>query len=520
MSSEAPSVSARRPAATLAIFVGFAVLVSFFYALGRTPLFDVDEGAFSQATVEMFQRNDFLSTYLNGEPRYDKPILIYWLQAFSVKILGVREFAFRFPSALCATGWVFLVYVFSRRRYGVDTALLAAAITAMSLGVYIIGRAATADALLNMLIAAAMFAAWLRIETGRKLWLYVTFAAIAFGFLAKGPVAILIPGSVTLVFCILRRDFKTWARMVFDPLGLLLFAAIALPWYAIILQREGWAFIEGFFVKHNLSRFSGPLQGHAGSLLYYFPVVLIGTLPFTSLLLPLVKNWRTIWRDDLQCYLLLWFAFVFLFFSLSGTKLPHYILYGMSGLFILMALYGSQLRSVFVALAPALLFFLFLSALPAIVSAVLPHLPDDYYREALADAGQYFTSIYYVYAATAAGVTLWLMMERRLPMRSKLVAVGLIAVIALSSFVIPFAGNVQQQPIKEAALLSRTQHYDVVMWRLNAPSFSVYYGRPTPSHEPRHGDVIITKMKRLAQLEGLQYQVLYAKNGIVLARID
>jgi len=79
------------------------VLVSFFLFLGDAPLFDVDEGAFSEATLEMFQRGDFLSTYLNGQPRYDKPILIYWLQAASVAAFGANEFAFRFPSAARAS---------------------------------------------------------------------------------------------------------------------------------------------------------------------------------------------------------------------------------------------------------------------------------------------------------------------------------------------------------------------------------------------------------------------------------
>src|SRR5436189_1593757 len=92
-----------------------AVLASFFWMLGHAPLFDVDEGAFSEATLEMFQRGDFLSTYLNGEPRYDKPILIYWLQAASVSVLGVSEFAFRLPSAVCAAVWVALTFAFARR---------------------------------------------------------------------------------------------------------------------------------------------------------------------------------------------------------------------------------------------------------------------------------------------------------------------------------------------------------------------------------------------------------------------
>src|SRR5437763_8271966 len=113
-----------------------AVLASFFWMLGTPPLFDVDEGAFSQATLEMFQRGDFLSTYLNGEPRYDKPILIYWLQAASVAVLGTSELAFRLPSAICAALWVALTFLFARRHFGTQTAWSAAGIMGTSLGVY------------------------------------------------------------------------------------------------------------------------------------------------------------------------------------------------------------------------------------------------------------------------------------------------------------------------------------------------------------------------------------------------
>src|ERR671930_885747 len=85
-----------------------AVVTSFFWLLGAAPLFDVDEGAFSQATLEMFERGDFLSTYLNGEPRYDKPIPVYWLQAAGVPLPGPTEWAFPLPSALRATLWAWV----------------------------------------------------------------------------------------------------------------------------------------------------------------------------------------------------------------------------------------------------------------------------------------------------------------------------------------------------------------------------------------------------------------------------
>ena len=110
--------------------------------LGLYPLFDVDEGAFSEATRELLQSGDWLSTTLNGLPRYDKPILIYWLQALSVSALGLNEFALRLPSALAVLAWILAIARFAQPRLGTGIALLAAWIAATSLGVIAMGRAA------------------------------------------------------------------------------------------------------------------------------------------------------------------------------------------------------------------------------------------------------------------------------------------------------------------------------------------------------------------------------------------
>jgi 4-amino-4-deoxy-L-arabinose transferase-like glycosyltransferase len=507
-----------RPSKSFVALILLAVLLSFFYALGRSALFDVDEAAFSEATMEMFARGDFLSTYLNGQPYYDKPILFFWLQAASVAVFGANEFAFRFPSAVCASLWVWLVFLFTRRQFDSNTALLAAGVMATSLGVYIIGRAGTTDALLNLLIAASMFSAWIHLETGKRVWSYATFAAIGLGFLAKGPVAILIPLWVTFLFCLLRREARTWLRAVFDWRGMLLFLAIVSPWYLYILHREGWAYVQGFLLN-NFGRFGGSLQGHSGSLIYYVPVALIGTLPFTAFLVRAAMRVRTAWRDDLQCYLWLWFAFVFVFFSLSGTKLPHYLLYGMTGMFILMAIYGLEVRARFWALLPALLSSVLLLALPTIVDAISPYVKDAYYREAAAGAKEFFGLEYFAFALAATLFTIYLMLERHFEVSRKLVLSGIVGVVGLSAFVVPVGAGVQQEPIREAALLARKNGYEVIIWRLDAPSFSVYYGRPTQRREPHPGDVVITKAKRLAELPGYTYDVIYAKNGIVLIRV-
>ena len=495
------------------------VATSFFWMLGAAPLFDVDEGAFSQATLEMFQRGDFLSTYLNGEPRYDKPILVYWLQAASVALLGPGEWAFRLPSALCGALWAWLTYWFARKTFDEERALFAAVLLSTSLGVYIIGRAATADALLNVLLAAAMFAAWLHLSTGERRWLYATHAAIGLGLLAKGPIALLVPGATTLLFCLLRRDIRTWLRAVLDWRALLLLVAIAAPWYVAILAKEGWPFVQGFFLKHNVARFGGPLQGHGGSLLYYFPVVLLLSLPFTALIVPVAMRLREAWRDDLQAYLLLWFGFVFVFFSLSGTKLPHYVLYGYTGLALLMAVHGGAMRPAFWAPLPAALFFAALLVLPNVLAHFLPGIADAYYRQALAGVLAAFDTAYFAYFGVAAALAVYAMLERHTPLPRKLALFGLLSVAGLSSFVVPAAGELQA-PVREAARLARERHFDVVMWRLNAPSFSVYRGAPTPSREPRPGDVIVTRASRLATLpKGTAYDILFSRGGIVLARI-
>ncbi|NJM12861.1 MAG: phospholipid carrier-dependent glycosyltransferase, partial [Synechococcaceae cyanobacterium SM1_2_3] len=257
---------------------------AFFYALGTAPLFDVDEGAFSQATREMFLRGDFLSTTLNGQPRYDKPILSYWLQAASIATFGVNEWAFRLPSALAATLWAMLIFGFVRRIADARRALLAALLMTTSLSVTIIGKAATADALLNLWLAASLLSLYLYLHEGWRSWLYLAAAAMGLGVLTKGPVAVVIPAGVSLLYCASRGEWRIWLRLLSDGRAWALFALIALPWYVVQYLRDGDGFLSGFLLRHNLDRFQQPLEGHGGGWWYYLPVLLAGMLPYTTVL--------------------------------------------------------------------------------------------------------------------------------------------------------------------------------------------------------------------------------------------
>jgi len=502
--------------------VGLAVLAigiffGFYYQLGSVALFDLDEGAFSEATREMLASGNYLTTYLNGELRFDKPILIYWFQALSVKMFGIGEFAFRFPSALAATLWVMVLYLFGSRFYERSVAVMAAFMMATALQVTIIAKAAIADALLNLFIALAMFGIYLYYSQRKKSYLYAVFFFIALGVLTKGPVAILVPVAASFIFLAMQKELKFWLKTVFDPLGIVLFLAVAGPWYVLEYMDQGEKFINGFFFKHNVDRFNTSLEGHGGSLLYYIPVLLVGMLPYTSLLLRSLRDIRSWFKSDLHRFLAIWFLFVFLFFSFSGTKLPHYVIYGYTPLFIIMAIHIDKVKSDVLLLLPLMMLFVVLLFLPEIAALVQPYVKDEFARVVMHDAAREFHTGWYLFFAISSALLVWLMTTSKISRVYKLVIAGLISVTGINGFVMPTYAAIAQVPIKEAAMLAKERGYDVHMWRLNTPSFIVYSGRLTNRSMPGTGSVVVTKTTRLDAFA--DYDILYQKHGIVLAKI-
>ncbi len=511
MNSE--NVMSRLDLAVLALGVFFG----FYFLIGSVPLFDLDEGAFSEATREMLVSGNYLTTYLDGELRFDKPILIYWFQALSVKIFGLGEFAFRLPSAIAATLWVMVLYLFTIRFYERSVAVMAAFMMATALQVSIIAKAAIADSLLNLFIALSMFTIYLYYEKREKRYLYAIFLFIGLGALTKGPVAVLVPLAVSLIFLVMKGEWKFWLKTVFNPIGIAIFLAVAAPWYILEYMDQGEKFINGFFFKHNMNRFNTSLEGHGGSLFYFIPVLLVGTLPYTSLLLRSLRDVRSWFGSDLLRFLAVWFLFVFIFFSLSGTKLPHYIIYGYTPLFIIMAIHIDKVRSDILLLLPLVMLYVVLLFLPEIAGLAEPHVRDDFARAVMKDAAQEFQLSWYLFFIFAIALLGWLMVTNMLTRVKKLIITGLLSVIGINGFVMPTYAAIAQAPIKEAALLAKERGYDVHMWRLNMPSFVVYSGKLTNKSQPGVGSIVVSKVTRLEAFE--EHEVLYEKHGIVLAKI-
>jgi 4-amino-4-deoxy-L-arabinose transferase-like glycosyltransferase len=481
-------------------FLIIAIFVGFWSRIGSVPLFDLDEGAFSEATIEMVDSGNYLSTTLNGEPRYDKPIAIYWLQAAAVQIFGKTEFAFRLPSAFCATLWLLLVYHFTfRQTQERRAALLAASAVALGIMSSIIGHAAIADALLNLCIAGSMLGIYRYGEQPTRSTLLAVYFWMGLGFLTKGPIAVALPLFVSLLFFAIQRRPLVWLKAAFNPLGWLVFIAVVGPWVYALYRQDGGVFFQHFLFDHNLNRYETTLQGHGGKWWYYFLMLPLIVLPFTALLPGVFARLRR--PDPLDRYLLLWFFTVFAFFTFSGTQLPHYLLYGATPLFVLFGRGWRQLPARFWALLPALIVLLAITALPWVLPLIV--IPEQRVYEAgiVALAASSFTWLYYALCGIALVALFVLLTYRRLDRGDALLGAALVLSTVTMFGVLPTLADAQQSPVREAAQRAHDLKLPVVSYRTYMPSFSVYRGEITPNRLPEPGELVFIRLDRIEDLQ-------------------
>ncbi len=497
-----------------------AVWIAFFWALGDTALYDLDEGAFGEATREMFERGNFIAAYLNGEPRYDKPILIYWLQSASVLLLGFNEWALRLPSALAATLWAWAVYGFARQVHDRETGVAAALLLVFSLMVLINARAATADALLNLFLALSFFDIYRYHRSPSQGLLLRVWLWFALGLLTKGPVALVLPFLVSLIFFLRSGRGTDWLRAAFSPWGWLLFLGLTLPWLIAVTRVPDYHFFPGFLLEHNLGRYTDTLHGHAGHLWYYFIAVPLILLPFTGWFLKVLPKLRGDLHDPLGLYLWTWFLTVFAIFSFSGTQLPHYLHYGTPPLLLLMARHRELLTNRWLAFVPPLLFLLLLSLLPEWVDMAADRVDKPHLAEMFREAPEVLDTTYRLWMIGALLATLLLALWRALPPWRGLLLAGLVLALALNGGLRPAFFQLYQQPVKDAGLLARELGRPTVAFHTNFPSFSVYRNAVVPRRRPAPGELVFIRVDRLDRLRErlphLETNTLYRRGGIAL----
>jgi 4-amino-4-deoxy-L-arabinose transferase-like glycosyltransferase len=317
------------------LIAGFCAFL-FFYGLGQFGLIGADEPRYAQVAREMLERRDWVTPTLGGHAWLEKPPLYYWQAMAVYSVLGINDVAARIPSAIDATVLVVAIYLFFRRfRAGVEVD--AALITASCAGVIGYARAASMDIALAAAFSIGMLSWWAWRENGKKRFLTLFYVCIALGTLAKGPVAPFLAAVVIVLFALATREFRIVVRTAWLP-GILLFCAIALPWYCAVQLRNPQFFRE-FILEHNLARFSSDLYHHRQPFWYYLPVTVLALMPWTGYVIAALvesvglwwkQRWEAFSEPDLEwqfsVFACCWLVMPVAFFSISQSKLPGYIL--------------------------------------------------------------------------------------------------------------------------------------------------------------------------------------------------
>jgi len=317
--------------------------VLFFLELGRLSLTEPDEGRNAEVAREMIVMHDWITPHYDSLPYLDKPAVFFWLVAASFRLFGISEWAARLPSALAALATMVLVWVLARAMFGDGCALRAAVVFASCPLVLFFARVVIFDMTLTLLVTVTMTAFWLSRNPGPRQHLlqYAMFVAAGIATITKGPVGFLLPLLGILAYAAVQRRFQEFRRLLWPP-GLALFLAASLPWFiAVSIRNPG--FPRYAFWDESLVRFAGGHLHRGGSILYYIPVFLVGLLPWSLLLvfasLNRLRRWRHL-RDEShapQAFLLSWAVTIFVFFSVSHSKLPAYFLPAVPALAVLMS---------------------------------------------------------------------------------------------------------------------------------------------------------------------------------------
>lgn len=343
-----------------ALIFFLAAAAFYFYGLGRVPFIGPDEPRYAEVAREMYLRGDMVTPTLGGYTWFEKPALLYWMMIGSYRLFGVSEWAARLGPALCGLLTIYLLYRMGRRvertmkdeERASGLGLWSSLAFASSVGVIIFSRGATFDIVLTMTLTLALACFFIsEIETDatrRRMWLAGFYAAVGASLLAKGLVGIVIPFGVLAVYYALRRKWPDRKVLISALWGIPLTVAVAALWYAPVIARHGWAFINEFIIQHHFARFITNKYHHLQPFYFYIIVIILLALPWSAFLIAgLARTRRWKWREEsveskFHIFALAWLIAPIIFFSFSISKLPGYVLPALPGAVFLI---GERLTS-------------------------------------------------------------------------------------------------------------------------------------------------------------------------------
>jgi len=322
-----PSLSRTWLAAWFVLFV-----LVWFVSLGYRSLVHTDEGRYATLALEMARSGDWVTPRLNGLLYFEKPPFQYWVGALSFRLLGISEFSARLWPGLAGFLTILTVGFTARRLWGAASGVMAFAVAASTTWIVGVSHVLTLDAgltlFLTLTLCAVLLAECADLEpAARRRWVRVAWIAMAGAVLSKGPVGVVVPFAAVALTCLWMRDLGLLRRL-HPAMGLPIFLIVAAPWFILVSLRNP-GFAEFFFIHEHVVRYLTHEHQRVGAWWYYIPLLLAGMLPWTSALPWILRRDKpAAAASDTKAVRLLaaWCGFVIVFFSLSGSKLPTYIL--------------------------------------------------------------------------------------------------------------------------------------------------------------------------------------------------
>lgn len=348
------------------LLILLAVLaVIWFSNLEYRTLIKPDEGRYAEIPREMVVSGDWTTPRLNELKYFEKPPLQYWATATAYTLFGEHQWTSRLWTGLTGFAGILLVWFAGVRLFGREAAGYAALLLSSSLLYVLMAHINTLDMGVTFFITLGIFGLLLAQsqadEKRRRNWMLVAWAGMALAVLSKGLMGIILPGTAVFIYCLVQRDFTLLKRMHWLP-GLAVFFAITAPWFYLVMKANP-EFFERFFIYEHYTRFTTKDLGRYQPWYYFVPILLAGALPWTVTMFD--SMWRTVRNTRLpdgqfnsQRFLLIWAVFIYVFFSISGSKLPSYLLPMFPVLALLMGKRIAEMRErvLFWQVAPALPF--------------------------------------------------------------------------------------------------------------------------------------------------------------------
>jgi 4-amino-4-deoxy-L-arabinose transferase-like glycosyltransferase len=307
--------------------------------LGTAALWEPDEGRYAEIAREMLVSGDYVTPRDDWVRYFEKPPLVYWTTAASIRILGRNETAVRLPIALASIAQIAIVEVLAESMFGAAAGVYAALGLALSPIFFGFSRFLTLDPVLALFITASLACIYAasgkpNLRDGHK-WLYLAALFAGLGTLTKGPVALVLCGGIGLIYLIVQKRGRELVQVPWLGCALIV-AAVNLPWFAAVSWRNP-GFLKFFFVHEHIQRYAASTE-HAWGVYFFFVVTAVGMWPwicFVPIAIAEAFERRPRQSSDAADYqqhqralafALIWFAVVFVFFSIPRSKLGSYIL--------------------------------------------------------------------------------------------------------------------------------------------------------------------------------------------------